>query len=902
MWRRRIVRRFAVVAAALAVVVALAPGLIAGMAAGRISRSVGTDVRLGWLSWNPFTGRWTVRGLRVAADRGPAAFAARRLTARVSLWDVIHGRYRVESIELDRARVRLRATADGWTLPLPRRDATEPHDGSAASNFSLEALDAPRAVIRLEPHKAKSFLVRLRQLHVAGSVDGDRTGVRVWTRGRLDRAPLELAGRMRAAGGSHRYRLRLATTGLDLGRTLTLAGPIAAPEILGRADVVAKYDEGGPAGAVKRTASGRFTGHDVTVRRHGLDGVRIRRATVSRFGVDLGERRLSLGDLRLRDPEIWVRRTGAQVAVAGIFGDEEGTTGTEDAPAWAVTVASTNVAGGTLHHVDAASGEETLDLTLDQADAGPLAAPGVPVPFSVAAALKSGGRITVRGDLVREPLAARAHADLTGIVLPPLLTVAGAPLRLESGEATGSFDVAFASGAVEGSGTLTVADVKTISPDDARPEDVMAFKDARLVLRRAQTQPPSAILDAVEINWPYVLVDRTAAGIFPLSLASNRPTAPAGSPPSIRVGRLNVLGGRIDFRDTTLDPPYWRALASLDLDARRVEVPSLRVGSLRAKGLVDEISPLRVEGTIGSRTRLVAEVDRLDLLPFNAYLAGAAPYVVSSGAVNVRSEITFERSQLEVNNQIVLSRLGLSGTEGEDFVKRELGIPLTLALALMKDYRGNIALALPFGGDLKQPTFEMRSVVLQAIVSAIRGAVLSPLNALGRVLVSDGRIEQIELDAVPFPPGGRQLDEAGRERLMQVARVLQTHPDLGVRFRGLAAAADVERIQDEAALSALVNADGAEPLRAFLRARLTGRAPTALDRQQKARLDALLASLPWPDATLHELAVDRGSVAVASVVVDHKVDPERVEAEVPRVPGPEQLAPTPGASVELHEH
>src|SRR5205814_1550537 len=120
--------------------------------------------------------------------------------------------------------------------------------------------------------------------------------------------------------------------------------------------------------------------------------------------------------------------------------------------------------------------------------------------------------------------------------------------------------------------------------------------------------------------------------------------------------------------------------------------------------------------SIGARTHLVAEVERLALPPFNAYLEGASPYTLSSGSVSGKSEITLERSELEVNNQVVLSRLGLNGEPGEDFVKRQLGIPLTLALALMKDYRGDIALGLPFGGNLSEPSFSMRTVVLQGIV------------------------------------------------------------------------------------------------------------------------------------------------------------------------------------------
>src|SRR6185503_12094040 len=220
--------------------------------------------------------------------------------------------------------------------------------------------------------------------------------------------------------------------------------------------------------------------------------------------------------------------------------------------------------------------------------------------------------------------------------------------------------------------------------------------------------------------------------------------------------------------DATLDPPYWRALATFKSTAEAIETPPMRIASLQATALVDELSPLRVEGTIGERTHLVAEVQKLALSPFNPYLQGAAPYTVSSGTISAQSEIVLERSELEVQNRVVLSRLGLKGTTGDDFVQREVGVPLTLALALMKDYRGNIELGLPFGGNLKEPTFSMRSVVLQAIVRAVRGAILSPLTVLGRVILRDGRIERFDLDPIPFPPGGRELDEVGRERTAQI--------------------------------------------------------------------------------------------------------------------------------------
>jgi hypothetical protein len=196
----------------------------------------------------------------------------------------------------------------------------------------------------------------------------------------------------------------------------------------------------------------------------------------------------------------------------------------------------------------------------------------------------------------------------------------------------------------------------------------------------------------------------------------------------------------------------------------------------------------------------------------------------------------------------------------------------------------------------------MRSVVLQAIVRTVRGAVLSPLNALGRVFLRDGRVEQFNLDPIPLAPGSRTLDDAGRARIQQIARVLEGHPDLVVRVRGQVAQADVDRLRDEAALAALVGDPSApEKLRQVLRARIAGVPAPALDPEEGNRLESLLATIAWPADALRAVAVDRGAVAAASFILDFKIDPARVAADPAVEPRPETLGPAPSATVELRE-
>ena len=131
--------------------------------------------------------------------------------------------------------------------------------------------------------------------------------------------------------------------------------------------------------------------------------------------------------------------------------------------------------------------------------------------------------------------------------------------------------------------------------------------------------------------------------------------------------------------------------------------------------------------------------------------------------------------------------------------------------------------------------------------------------------------------------------------------MLASHPGLAVRLRGLVGSADAERLRDEAALAALGDGRASEPLRAFLRARLAGSPAPPLDDEQRARLDALRAGLPWPGAALHDLAVDRGAVVAAALILEHRLDAGRVSVDTPPTPGPERLVAAPGVAVEVYE-
>ena len=168
-----------------------------------------------------------------------------------------------------------------------------------------------------------------------------------------------------------------------------------------------------------------------------------------------------------------------------------------------------------------------------------------------------------------------------------------------------------------------------------------------------------------------------------------------------------------------------------------------------------------------------------------------------------------------------------------------------------------LELALPFGGNLSSPKFSFGQVVRQAVVRAIRGAVLSPLNALGRVFVRDGRIEELALDPIPFSPWRTRARPAGSRPVGPGAEgpVLAPRP----------------RAHPEPPLTA----------------------------EQRERLQALIGVLPWPGEQLPQLADDRSAAVAAALFLEGRLDPDRVRVEPSPPLVPEQLAPLAGVALEI---
>jgi hypothetical protein len=191
-------------------------------------------------------------------------------------------------------------------------------------------------------------------------------------------------------------------------------------------------------------------------------------------------------------------------------------------------------------------------------------------------------------------------------------------------------------------------------------------------------------------------------------------------------------------------------------------------------------------------------------------------------------------------------------------VLEQLGIPLTVALALMRDWKGNIDLTVPVQVDEKGTAVAFGTIIAGALTRALVGTLTSPLKIVGAVLPRGGSGDQVLAPKpIVFRPGLSTLDDAGEEQVKQLAAFLAGRPGIGVTLAAPPTPADVRALHERVLLEQLGPRKGVIGTIRNVGARgrivdaLTARAAGEegeLDADDGKALDEYLADVPPPTA------------------------------------------------------
>ena len=263
-----------------------------------------------------------------------------------------------------------------------------------------------------------------------------------------------------------------------------------------------------------------------------------------------------------------------------------------------------------------------------------------------------------------------------------------------------------------------------------------------------------------------------------------------GTAKDIKIGAITLQGGRIDFSDRSLKPEYSAKLTEIGGRISGLSSEETTMADIELRGKLDDYAPLEITGKINPlKEELYADIKArfkdMDLSSTTPYAGKYAGYTVEKGKLSFDLKYLIANKKLESQNYIFLDQFNL-GDKVES--PEATTLPVKLAIALLKDRKGEIKLDIPVTGSLDDPEFSIWRIILKILVNLIAKAATSPFALLGSMF---GGGE--ELGFVEFDYGSATITEPNMKKLDTIEKALSDRPALKMDIEGHV---DVEKDRD----------------------------------------------------------------------------------------------------------
>lgn len=262
----------------------------------------------------------------------------------------------------------------------------------------------------------------------------------------------------------------------------------------------------------------------------------------------------------------------------------------------------------------------------------------------------------------------------------------------------------------------------------------------------------------------------------------NEQSDSAGEPFPVTVGKVVLKRNAVSFTDNSVSPRFTSRLSKLDGTIEGLSSENIARADVKLNGKVDDYAQLKISGQINPLsddlyTDLKIDFIDYDMTSFTPYTGKFIGNAVDKGRMGLSLVYRVSQQELKGDNHILLDQFTL-GRE----IKSEdaTGLPVGLAIALLKDAQGRIDIDMPIRGNLDDPEFGFMHLIPPALLNLVTGIVSSPFKLLGKLVGGAGD----DLDHVMFQPGESMLVTEQTARLSTLGEVLQQRPQLRLEVRG----------------------------------------------------------------------------------------------------------------------
>lgn len=251
--------------------------------------------------------------------------------------------------------------------------------------------------------------------------------------------------------------------------------------------------------------------------------------------------------------------------------------------------------------------------------------------------------------------------------------------------------------------------------------------------------------------------------------------------PTAEIDVITLQGGTVQFSDFYIKPNYTARLMEIGGRISGLSSEENVMGDIDLRGKVDNYAPLAITGKINPLRSdlfvdLKAVVKDVDLSPVTPYSGRYAGYTIQKGKLSLDLTYHILKKKLDAQNKMFIDQLTFGDqVESPDATK----LPVKLAVALLKNRKGEINLDLPVSGYIDDPKFSVGRIIIKILLNLLVKAATSPFALLGAIFGGGEELSFIDYDA-----GSTAISGPAAKKLDTLIKALHERPSLKLEIEG----------------------------------------------------------------------------------------------------------------------
>jgi uncharacterized protein involved in outer membrane biogenesis len=810
-WLKILLALFSLIIITLLGATLMLPGILRDKGIELVRQKYQRELQIGQISLNLLNLQLEIDQLELKEPDGSTTFISfERLAFSLGLRSLIERALIIDELSLDKPFVRLeKIDQDHFNfsdlLPAAKPAGAETGDPASPFHFSLNNLQILDGKLDFFDHSgAVERTHHIDKLHLAVPVIGNmpylvERYIQPALSLRIDGSPLMVSGQMKPFDQSVETQLDLNYAGIELPLYAAYLQPFLPFELtdgklsfhLKLAYRISKSQQ------PELKLSGNLS----------LTTLRLKQQGESLFFlplmlVELEEAAPLTGEyhfsrISFYDPQVQVRRSAdGRLNLLDLFPPAKGEAAAEKASpgvAPQVLIANLKLRQGEIVFNDNASPKPKpvairgLNIQLTEVQ-WPQA---TEIPWQLEGNWSAGGNFSGQGTLQHSPLRVDGEFNLAQLDLTPINNYIPPEIRLSLASASLDTTLAFQlaqeealSGHISGTLGLHNFSLSGIS------EELLGWESLQLDGIKVDLKPLDIAIAEValnnylakirvqrdgQVNLNQIVVNENSEiEAQPAPEVEQNPPLPL---PPLLIAELTLQGGEVSFVDRHLPKLFSTSMYKLGGRISGLTSTPGQYANVDLRGVLENQSPLTISGRIAPLageldTELKIRFADIDLAPVTPYSGTYLGYSIDKGKLYLDLDYQIAKRQVTARNSIFLDQF----TFGEAVASEEAtGLPVRLAIALLKDRKGEIHLDLPVSGSTDDPKFGIFSTLMTLLKNLLVKAATSPFSLLASMFGGSDDFSQLS-----FAPGVTSLTPTDQENLKKVAMMLYERPALNL--------------------------------------------------------------------------------------------------------------------------